>query len=299
MPEPTNDQGQGGSASSQGGSAQSTQNTQNTNPGTQGSTTGTSTQATGTDQGAQQQQRASTGYTYNEDRSQWIPPHRLREVSEKQRQAEARAQQLETQVQALVGARPKGDDEQRAEQIKGAFYQLFPKAKTLMELSDEQLQKLLTAADKAESVGEYVNQSNERLAKQTIGRLFSEVADVIGNQLSDESKDDLKAVFGSYIQREVQKAEHTGTISPELQQYLDGDESLVKAFAKKWADRWFTPARRQVVSQEVGRAKKVPNSTGRSQQTQVERPQKFNSIEERMAWIAEHGKKDGTLTFSK
>jgi hypothetical protein len=289
-------------------------NEQGTGTGTGSTGTGTTpaagTTTAGTGQQTQQtsQQGTTTGtgqdtsqkpeFKYSEDRSRWIPPHRLSEETTKRTALEARTQQLESQIQALTNTVPKDQKTQKAEEIKAAFYEMFPNAKSLMELSDKQLQQLLQVPDQVQTANQFVSQGWERHAKQMTGTLVSEVSDIIGGKLDAESQADLKLVFGNYIQREVTKAEESGEMSPELQRYLDGDDSLVKEFAKKWSDRWFAPARRQVVSQEVNRAKRVPSSVGRSQQTQVERPKEFKTLEDRLNFLAERGKEAG-VQFTK
>jgi hypothetical protein len=258
-----------------------------TTVGTQGQTA--PQQASGTP-GSNQ---ASTGFTYQEDRSRWIPPHRLTEESTKRQQLEARAQLLERQLQAVTNATPKDPATLKDEEIQEAFYKKFPWARKFKELNDEQIDRLLKTPEQVEQASQFVNQGWERHAKQMVGTLVQEVSDLIGGKLGDDSADDLKIAFGSYIQREVQKAEASGVISADLQKYLDGDDSLVKDFAEKFTKRWATPIRRQVVAQEVTRAKKVPNSAGRSQQTSVERPKEFKTMEDRLNFLADRAKESG------
>lgn len=292
MPEPnTSDQGQGPAG---GGTQTSGQPSQNTNPGTQGQPQSTTQPSTTTGTG----QAPPPEFKYSEDRSKWIPPHRLSEVSTRATQAETRAAELQRQVQALTSTVPKDEQAQKAEVIQEQFYKMFPWAKSFKDLSDDQIQKLLDTPTQVESANQFVNQGWERHAKQMTGTLIDDVSQVLGGKLDADSQSDLKIAFGSFIQREVQKAEKTGEIGADLQKYIDGDESVVKDFAKKWTDRWFTPARRQVTSQEVNRSKRVPNSSGRSQQTQVERPQKFNTIEDRLNFLADKAKEEG-VRFEK
>lgn len=243
--------------------------------------------------GQEGQAQKPTGFTYQEDRSKWIPPHRLTEVSTKAQQAESRAQQLQTQLQALVGATPADPKTQEAETIKAQFFELFPGMKSLAQLSPEQLQQLLDAPKQVGAANEFVSRSWQRHGKQQLTSLVAAVSDAVGSDLSDRAQGRLKAAFTDTIEREAQKAQETGEISDLFQRYIDGDETLVEEFAKEWAEDYFVPARRTVASQEIRRTThKVPNSTGRGQVTTAPR-QEFKTLDERLDYAAKLYKERG------
>jgi hypothetical protein len=125
--------------------------------------------ATPTGGGQQQQQQqpgaaagaggnAEKTYNYKEDRSDWIPRHRLNETSGKLTAAEKERETLKAEleserkrVQALAGVTPKDPKEQQTTEIKEALYSMFPQLKTLENLTSDQLEQVFEAANAARS----------------------------------------------------------------------------------------------------------------------------------------------------
>lgn len=289
-PQTGQNNGSTGSTGTNGASGNGSQTSNTAATGTQGSQTGQA--------GEQPRAGASnTGkFSYEEDRSKWIPPHRFNEVSQKAKDIEtvrAEATVLRQQLQALTGATPADPKTKQTEEIKAAFYELFPHAKSLMELKPEQLQQLLSLPQQVESANSYANQGWQRHGKQQLANVVERVSEHIGGELSERAQGRLKSAFANMIENEGEKSKTQGQPTAILQKYLDGDDSLIEEFAKEWADDFITPARRQAVAGEVNRAKRVPNSTGRSQQTSVQRPESFKSLDDRLDYAANLYKERG------
>lgn len=272
--------------------------------GAAGAAAGTGAAATGTAAGTgaatsegTARTGAASGFTYKEDRTDWVPKHRFNEVNTKAQRVqelEAAIKDRDTKIAALAGVTTPDPNAAKADQVKEAFFKMFPNMKAFADLSSEQMQKLLAAPDQAAQANQFVSQGWAKHAKTMVTTLVEEVSSAIGGTLSERAQGRVKAAFGASISAEVQKHNQTGEVSPLLQRYLDGDETLVQEFAKEWAEDYFTPARRQVTSQEVNRVnKRVPSSTGRSQVSTVQRPTEFKSLDERLEYATKLAKERG------
>ena len=77
-------------------------------------------------------------YTFAEDRSTWIPPHRLSEVSTRAGQAELRAKQLEAMIAAGTGVKLppslQSPEDQQAQAAREELTRLFPELALLDKL---------------------------------------------------------------------------------------------------------------------------------------------------------------------
>lgn len=184
-----------------------------------------------------------------EDRSNWVPPHRLREtreaaVREAQRQfaeqsaqATARVEQLERQLQALVGVTPKQHTE--ADAIRNQFGQMFPGLSQL----EQRAQDLMQLVERA---GEFDSQNThywDSHGRQTMNRLYSVASENMGVQLTDDAKRNLHASFVGYVQS-----------SPEAYERYLNDPSLVEDFWKAFSSSFIDPVRRTATATVAGRA---------------------------------------------
>ncbi len=199
---------------------------------------------------------APTGFSYKEDRSTWVPPHRISEETRKRQDAERRYQEtnarleVETQrVQRLVGLDPKNPEEQKVEEVKAALTAMFP---ALARISDEEfLNKLTSVADRDGELQQAVENHWTQHGRVMLDALEEEVSNALGGDLSDRQK---KRLSDAYI-NEIKD-------SPELiKRHEAGDRSLVTQFAKDFLDDWYKPAQRQVTNQQVSRvvSRRTPN----------------------------------------
>lgn len=194
-----------------------------------------------------QSQAPATGVP--EDRSNWVPPYRIRESREAAlREAQnAYAQQVQAvreeaerykqQLHSLVGATPPQNPE--VEQVRQQFAALYP-GLAKMESQSQQLEALLERAGDLESQNEHYWRSYGR---QTVDRLFTHAQESIGGPLTDEGKRLLHSSFVGWVQS-----------SPELSERYSNDPTIVEDFWKAFSSGFIDPVRRGATAQIPGRA---------------------------------------------
>ena len=261
--------------------------------------TGTTTQQQSTDTGAAAAQTAqqTAQYSYKEDRSAWVPPHRIKEQTDKARAAEARYEEAQRRVAALSGVQTPNPQDEKVAQSREALMTLFPQLRKFENLTDEQLDRVLQTPEYVERANANDVQNWTRHGRQQLGVLHNDIATAIGAEtLTDDQKADVGESFKSWFKATVGKElEATGgEQSKTLQRYEDGDQTLINEFSKRYIANWITPARRQVTAQQTARVnQRVPNSGGRAQVTGVKKPETFKSLDERMDYAAELYKERG------
>lgn len=184
-----------------------------------------------------------------DDRSTWVPPHRLRETREAaqreaasqyaQREAEIRAEaeQWRSKAQALAGFAPQPNPE--VQTVKSQFASLYP-GLAKMEDRAAQLEQLLERAGDLENQNNHYWQSHGR---QTMDRLFEKASESLGAPINDETKRVLHSSFTGFVQS-----------SPELSDRYANDPSIVEDFWKAFTSSFIDPARRAAAAGVVGRA---------------------------------------------
>lgn len=258
-------------------------------PSAQGSPAGTPAQAAaGT--------ATSTQYTYAEDRSRWIPPHRLSEETTKRQQIEQQLADAQRRIAALAGVQPPDPNADKMQQVKDAFFQMFPQFKHLASLTDEQIQQLIQTPQHVARVSEAESREWTRLGRTSLNTVYEQVADALGaDSLTDDQKADLQSGFSNWFQSKV-RAEldaSGGETSATLDRYEQQDPTLIAEFVKRFTSGWVDPARRKVTQQAVSRARAVPNSQGRAPVSSLQRPEKFNTLDERLDYAAKLAKERG------
>lgn len=184
-----------------------------------------------------------------EDRSNWLPPHRaaeIRSTTERrlneqftQREATYRSQveQLQRQIQALVGTQPPQNPEVDA--VKQQFASLFPGVASLEERA-EALQALIEKAEAIEQQNEHYWTSYGR---STMDKVFSKVAEATGVPLNDAGKAYLHQNFIGYVQS-----------SPDNIARYETDPTIVDDFVKGFTSNFIDPVRRAGAAQTQQRA---------------------------------------------
>jgi hypothetical protein len=238
--------------------------------------------------GGQQQQQQQPGsgagaggnaektYNYKEDRSDWIPRHRLNETSGKLTAAEKERETLKAEleserkrVQALAGVTPKDPKEQQTTEIKEALYSMFPQLKTLENLTSDQLEQVFEAANAARSTAAAAWQ---RHATGMLSDLNGEAAKVLGTEtLTATQQRNLQNAYreeAAAAVRDRQLAMKRGeretleTLPSDtdfVARHERGDKGLIKEFVKTFLNDWFEPARRSVnAAQERRNMRPVP-----------------------------------------
>lgn len=231
-----------------------------------------------------------TGYSYPEDRSRWIPPHRLQQESQRRQELEHAIAERDRRIAALAGVTPQRPEEAQAEQARQAFLELFPR---FAKLNDETLDRLITLAENADTIQETAGATWTRHGTHVLSSLIGKAQEMLGGQLQPRAQTRLRQAFVSFIENDVTRAQRNGMASPLLQRYEAGDETLLDEFLKDWADDFFVPAQRKVTQQAVNRSRPVVSSTGRSQVTTVQRPATFKNLDERLDYAAKLAKERG------
>lgn len=240
-----------------------------------------------------------TGYTYPEDRSQWIPKHRFDQVNSQATRAAQLEQELAAErkrVQALAGVTPTDPDEANTERVRNAFFQMFPQFKHLASMSEEQIQQLVQAPQQFQKQNDAELKQWQRHGNQQVGLIAERVAAAMGaDSLTPRQTEKLRTTFSAWIRAQASSELQAtgGRESVTLQKYEDGDESVVDAFVKEYVEDFVAPARRQVAAQNINRTRPVPNSAGRTQVTQVKRPESFASLDDRLDYAAKLAKERG------
>lgn len=226
--------------------------------------------------GQQQQQQPGSGagaektYSYKEDRTDWVPRHRMNEVSggktkaEQERDAARGELEIERKrVQALSGVTPQ--DPKAAEQtaIRDAIMQLVPEIGLLKGMTKEQLQEILDAAQTARTS---TQATWERHATTMMNDLDAEAAKTLGtDKLTPTQQGRLRGAYGDearaamYVRQEQkqrgerQSLETTAQDNDFIARHERGDKTLIKEFTKAFLDDFYEPARRQVTAQQARR----------------------------------------------
>lgn len=157
-------------------------------------------------------------------------------------------------VQALAGVTPKTEEDVQLDEIRARIVKMFP---VLGRLDEDQIDELLSLKDHAGSIEEATQHHWTTHGRSMLSGLNEAVAKEIGSDLSDRQK---KALGQAY----VAAAEADPAF---LQRHEQGDPKLIEEFAKAWIEDWFEPARKQVVTTEAQRFRRVPNGRDRNVQT--------------------------------
>lgn len=299
----------GASSGSQAG-AQGTQGTQATGAGSTGQQ---GTQASGSTDG-----QARTGATSGNggqqfDPKDFIPRHRFNEISTQNRTLQEQVQDLNRRLTIALGGEPHDPETAKAEAIKAAFFKLpgMGALRRLAELDEQQLEQLLTVPQAMHSTRAAEAQQWERHGNQVIDTISGRVAEAIGAEsLSDDQKSDLRENFSGWLKGQVraelqQAAERYGVeavqaderrFSPTLRSYEDGSPKLLDAFVTRYTKNWVEPARRSATARTSTRTRPTPDGSGRSQVSQVTRPEKFNSLDDRLDFASKLMKERGLFS---
>lgn len=172
-----------------------------------------------------------------EDRSNWVPPHRLREVretsqrqfAEKEAAYQAELNRYQNQLRALVGVTPPPNQEHGA--IRQQFDQVFGEGASSLFEKREQIEQYLERMQSVEAAMDHIWQSH---AQQSMDRVFSHAEETLGSPVSPEGKRALHAAFTGWVQS---YPEHEA-------RYNRNDPTLVDEFWQALSSTLVDPARR-------------------------------------------------------
>lgn len=286
-----------------------------------GTSQGSSTQSaqTGTQQGTQQHTGASndgqtrTGATSGSqgqqfDPKDWMPRHRFNEVNSRLRDIEAANQDLQRRLTLALGGTPADPNQQKSEQVRAAFFEMFPQFKRLAELSEEQFEAMLQAPTAIQSTRQAEAQQWQRHGDTQISAASDRVAEIIGvDSLDDEQRDDLRVSLRSWLDTKA-RAELSQAVdrygedvvrqderrfSPTIARYEKGDPKLLDEFVSRYTKNWVEPARRAATARTSTRTRPVPESGNRSAVSSIQRPASFKNWDERLDFAAKLAKERG------
>lgn len=193
-----------------------------------------------------------------EDRSNWVPPYRIRETresalreaqtqfSQREQEYQARLNQIQSQLHALVGVHPQNQNPE-VDAVRSQFAKLYP---NLAKLED-QADKVFGVIDKAGDLESQNGHYWQSYGRQTMDRLYSRAAESLGAPLTDEGKRSLHSSFVGFIQS-----------SPELTDRYANDPSIVEDFWKAFTSSFIDPVRRTASATVTGRVPgNIPQDT--------------------------------------
>lgn len=196
---------------------------------------------------------AAPSFTYKEDRGNWVPPHRIRESSERAKQLERELDYERRRVAALSGvAAPAAPEDPETSEIKAQFFKLFPWAKKLADLAPEKLEALI--GFDPSSIGSAEEHYWNQLGAQTLASVEEKVAAVYGADLTPFARGLVRQGFAAYI-----------SSSQELRdRYEQMDPKLVDDFVKEYTAGVLDPHRRSITAAatpRVDRLRRLPRGS--------------------------------------
>lgn len=286
------------------GSQQTTQQPA-TSQGTQQTTQQTSSQ------GQTGQTGSTTAFTYKEDRSDWVPRHRLNEVSTKTQELKTQLEDAQRRLTIALGGQPSDPQTQKAEQVREAFFNLPGMGifRKLANLTEDQLEAIFQVPSQVATTRDAEFRQWQRHGNQQLDVIAQKVSDAIGSDgLDDDQKSDLRENFSSWLRTRTRTELRTAVdrygeeavaqderrFSETVRRYEDGDPKLLDEFVTRYTKNWVEPARRTATARTATRTRPTPDSSGRTAlASSVKRPDKFNSLDDRIAYAAELAKERG------
>jgi hypothetical protein len=299
----------GGSQTGAGASGQQqTTATQNASQSGQQSGTQQSTQQTSSQQSGQS--ASPTEFRYKEDRTDWVPRHRLNETSQKVKTLEEQTQDLQRKLTIALGGHVTDPQTQKAEQIRDAFFALpgMAKLKRFVDMEDAQLEQLFSLPAHAARTQQAEQAQWQRHSNSVVDAVSQKIADAMGvDALEDDQRGDLRPALSAWMKSRVkaelqQAADRYGEeavardqmrFSPTLQKYESADPKLLDEFVTRYTKNWVEPARRSATARTSTRTRPVPDGSGRTAVTSVTRPEKFKDLDERLDFAVKVAKERG------
>ncbi len=214
-----------------------------------------------------------------EDRSSWVPPHRIRETREAAiRQAQetygrqvaevrAEAERYRQQVMALTGVQAPPNPEISA--VRDQFGRLYPGLAKMEEKADV-IEKLVEQANNLEAQSTHYWGQH---AQRTMDRVFEKASTALGSPLNDGAKKYLYNSFVGFTQS-----------SPELTERYANDPSIVDEFINLITSNLIDPVRRSASATVSGRANAaLPQDTPSGSVRAGSPAPKFQNLDERVA----------------
>lgn len=182
----------------------------------------------------------------------YVPEYRIREQAQ-------RIRQLEAQIREAGVGRSQPQPRQaepapynaQAEQVKQEFFGLFPQAKMLFELLDQQpdlLKRMQETVELAPQFQQEVAQRWTQHGANALRLMHAEGAKIVGAPLTAQAQKWHEAAFIAYLETDPEKQDR----------YMRGDlESLVRDYWQEVNTNMYDPIRRKSVVTAQTRADRV------------------------------------------
>ncbi len=200
----------------------------------------------------------------------------LKKEREARQRFESQAQKFQTEldaergrVRALAGVNAPAPGEAEAEEVRKRFAQLYPH---LGGLTATEIQEMREMAQERKSLQETTNHYWKTHGQAMVKSIQKEVEATYGGELSDRQQ---QAITKAYVLRLQADPE-------ALTRHENGDQALVKEFAKEWIEDWFEPARRKVTATQVGQFRPTPSGKDRGTVTSGEKKIDVNNNDQVM-----------------
>jgi hypothetical protein len=194
-------------------------------------------------------QPAAQKYEYPEDRSKWIPPHRLTEESSARQTLQARLAAIEAentrykqQVAALAGVQPTTPDQQEAERVRNAFFSMFPQ---YAKLTPEAVDRMLGMLEREGELSAAGQHHWDGLAQRTLRGVQDGYRGLLKSEkLTDLQEQLVKSNFIAWSQ----------TVPNFQPRYMAEDPELVKEFLAAVKENLIDPVSRVSAAENDGSA---------------------------------------------
>lgn len=232
--------------------------------------------------------QGAAAFTYKEDRANWVPPSRIKELSD---QIKALKQQTEehngfrTRLGQAFGVNAPSDADREVAEAREALFKVFPNLKVLEKLDPEKFDQLMNGVETAQSSAKA---QWDRHAGQVIASLETEVASNLGvEKLSATQAKNLTRAFREEARdcaiaraRAKQSGEPYDASNDFITRYENGDPTLIKEFAKAFLGDWVEVGKRMGAA-DVTRRQSRPVPRGeRSRQAIAQGPPKIDYTDE-------------------
>ena len=234
-------------------------------------------------------------FEYTEDRTDWVPRHRLGEESTKRTTAEQERDRFKAdleasnrRVQALAGVNPQdpkaAEEQEVVDTISRILEAKYPGMKILEKLTPEQFESVLQSAQGSATAADAYW---DRHRDAQFDSLYGEAQKVLSvEKLSDKQqrqiRDAYAAEYRACMGERARLAQDGRQPEPNdfVARHLRSDPSLAKEFVKEFLNEWFEPARRTVTQSTVRRqSRPVPNG-GRGETVVTRLPEMDLSTED-------------------
>lgn len=202
---------------------------------------------------AAQPQAQPQGFTYKEDRSNWVPSHVVRQRSEELAKAQRELDYHRRQVAALTGVRPpEPPPNPEHEEVKKQFFQVFPWAKKLEGMVDKL--EGLSNVD-MNQFQQSIQQSWQVYGHSALRTLTDKAKEIYGSDVTPKTLQRLSRSFATELEHDAEMRER----------YETGDLTVIDDFLSDYRGTVLDPYRRTSQAQAAAPPRpRLPRGGGSS-----------------------------------